>query len=469
MEEDAYYISSMALDAYDSTILCGIHGFLGKETETPFPIIKSRVVTNLGYLTRKEVIDKNAKLLEPTSYIDTYFTESVYDDNTELAYIKAYIQALRTISDMSAVHRLLYHGEPLLHKIMRNKGTKRIRSNRKEIDKLYKLVDDNNIKLIFAIDINAAPRKGVKNSVLSGSALLMRAATIRELCYESTEVPFNVSPTTVISQVDGYWKSNIDIPPLLGFKETVYYTRDIANTPSEYYMVNRGKDFINIGRKAEFCGYSYVKLTKPSTTLSYVRELVSKFAPKEPTLVALRVDTIRVNPGLILADLMRFGNSSIHVDRELGTITTMHDKLLATYALEPAMTLKGLDILNHLKNVLKLYQGDDYNKANYKIISTEDITDQFVAENDKGVKIPTPELKDSKGFMKIKVNKKRRHLMLGSELLERNMLVKMIKQNLKVVYVVFKVTGEEVPRIAYVVSTTEGTGIYNNWYVSVII
>ena len=104
----------------------------------------------------------------------------------------------------------------------------------------------------------------------------------------------------------------------------------------------------------------------------------------------------------------------------------------------------------------------------YSIVSRFDITDQFV--DSSGVKpIPTQLLKDMQGAIKVDIGTGKRLLQIDSEIPSKNALTKLIKKNLKLTFIRFKVEKNGLDRAATIVECDEGTAIFNNWHLSIFL
>jgi len=439
-----------------NNIRYGCHGYSGTVTDDIVPTVRSRIQTNLGYLTRKEATVKKALNIASDFHADLWGSVPILEgDNVLTLKVKLLKRILSQLSQFFPLDIICYYDIPDMVRNLDNPRSKRLRLNKELWSEIADLLDKTKIKMV-----NVRVSKGQPALVLTERA---SEVSMLRSCLVGDDGVVSHNFKKYECEPKEYWTTSTPIPDLLSFKEMLMYTnqerRDVI------YMVNRGDDLYNIGKTSADCGYMVVR-PKKSVDISWLNKVVdiadavTTDIGYEFAFTAINIASIRSEPKTTLKDMERFGEASLYHKEDKHQFFSIAGKQVLTYSTNTSMMTFGLQFLQHLEDILRMHLKLSYlARRTLKVESPMDIT-RFFVEDGK----PTEDLKNANHFIDIPLGGKVYPVTLDSELPSRNMLVRLCKKNLKVWLYPFKVQGQSM-RYAYVCDSDEGSSVSSNWYI----
>jgi len=440
-----------------NTIRYGCHGYSGSVSDDIVPTVRSRVQTDLGYLTRKESVDKKAQNVASEYHADLWGSIPILDgDNVLTLKVKLLKRVLSQVDQFFKPEIKCYFDIPDMVRNLDNPRSKRLRLNKELWAEIADFLDKTKIKMI-----NVRGAKGQPALTLTERA--SELSMLRSSLNNSDGVVSHNYKKYECDPKD-YWTTRDPVPDILSFKEMLTYVNQ--ERTDVIYMVNRGDDLYNIGKASSDCGYMVVR-PKKSTDLTWLNKVVDVAEDAMADIGydfafnAINIANLRSEPKTTLKDIERFGESSIWHKEDKHQFFSIAGKQVLTYSTNTSMMTFGLKFLQNLEDILRMHLKLSYlAKRTLKVESGIDIT-RFFVEDGK----PTEDLKNANHFLELPLGGKVYPVTLNSELPSRNTLVRLCKKNLKVWMYPFKVQGQS-QRYAYICDTDEGSSVSCNWYIS---
>ena len=455
---------------------CGIHGYIYTTLESKKGSGQpDHVMTDKGYIrkpTYAEMHPKDAPIkVTPLAYIDGYSSYSVMSTNNaaELAAVLKTLKHLFVnqpdVTQILVLTDSMYTINSCNDWIAKYKARGWVKkdgssisniSELKELDEILCALAERNVSLV--IDYIEGHAGFIGNHIADMLANVgSNGSRIGRL-------------GTLIDTVDadGYWKPDNERHPFLSARKVYFNTLKDSHTPGIYFMGDHGKEDDQAGKKIPDSGFSYVEIAEPEKTIEIVRNVQSRVAGEQDSIVYARMDYL-FNP-LVNKFIKSYGDLALAQTSSLRHDLYGVDDEPATREFKPPrIASRSIDALNAIADTLKWFCDGSPN-----FVGTE-ITDILYEKNDDPKKGLTYKLRPEfiVGYAALPVqvsydrnnkdSKEKIILSLGIDMPDRNAL-KRLEAYKPIVNVVTWMESDKAFRYAVVITTANDKGIWCGCY-----
>lgn len=418
------------------------------------------IVTDKGYINKKNVSEHEATIVRPINYIDGFGSIGTYSTNNTAELLAASnamftaskydIKKLSLFTDSKYVVDGINKWLPNWKKNNWYKSDGTEVSNKSEwlqVDEQFNKLTSKNIE----VDV-----KWIKaHNGHVGNELADRYATLGV---------YNAMSDKVRSETDslpaaGYWNPQTDRHPFLFNKKAYFLTKENSNSPGVYYLGDHGKDDDTMGMLQTDGSISYVELNNPSNLIEEAIKIQRFFSPGTDIITYIHLD--KLFNGSVARDIERFGHGCLYRGNKHRIDLNFSDGDPVTRGLvPPRLAMRTINRINELCGILQAH------KLNENHFTTTDITDCFYTLNKKNENILREEIISStdKITSNIKYNGSVDYTLsvfFGSDMPSRNVMKKIEKKNPKV-KILTMMDSENSFRYFTVISVDDGIGIWSS-------
>lgn len=459
----------------------GAHGYIYETSKpTKGTGLSTHVLTDFGYIpvSVKDIGDK--QIVKPISYLDYVASSDIIGTNNAAEVDALYYVLERLIQEPITDIKVFTDSEYLRRGIdewmqiwvlndWRTGDGNQIK-NIQSWQRLQKMLADLKVKNIaFSI-------KWVKgHSDNFGNTIADKHASIGVNISMSGEKRSYLT----LSDATGYWKSDIIRHPFLNFKRMYFNSSPEYNVDGHYYIAEPGGDDYIVGKKMPETSYAVVRLKEKDHVIETVKERQFDISNSVNSVIMMRLDKL-YSPE-VYPYVHCYGRHALsHNNRGLLNIDFVDHKPI-TVEINPAgLSLRAVESFAHLDELLERFQNsDDHECWKHNVgFQTHDITSYFFTVEQKKKKnedITSFILKSEIGvgikdlMVEVSINHKDSQqsikipLVFGSDILPRNNIKRLENLSPKISLITWK-ESEGVVRYATVVETTDGIGIWSNFY-----
>lgn len=467
----------------------GIHGYIYNEEESnkSVPGVE-QLITNIGYIPKDFVSEKEFIKVTPTHYIDGYGSLSGENTNN-VAELCAAINALQYAGDYELKHVKIFTDSKYVclgfteyvGSWIENGWKKRDGNEPANISYWKNLIAERDKLAHRGIVVTIEWVKGhveknddnSKHPYCLGNVFADKLATIGTQAAAIGRYETNIN--TCIA--DSYWKSNIVKHPFISNKRLYFNTIKEFVRSGEYYLGEHGKDDDLFGKKISDGAYSVVRLKEPDKMIEYIREQQIDISNNADAIIMVRLDQLFKQS--TYDDIEKYGNLAFRRRNKYRLdIDCLDNEPLTREFNPPKLAIRAVEAISDIADKL-----DEFKNNNEKITSTditEVIYDIESKTTKKGITTITYKLKPflNVGFASLPISANYKHgeeikqadiiLTLGIDLVDRNTLKRLDSSKPKINLITWN-ESEEVFRYAVVIQTEQGDegiwcGYYSNFY-----
>lgn len=454
----------------------GVHGYIfnnntfgKKDGNRP----NKSIITNIGYL-EDEVIAKYEGAYEtvvPDFFIDAYYSFDGISTNN-VGELNAFICSVGNIleyldnEDAVNIKHIIFKTDSMylinvLNIIEKNPDWKS--QERPNMDKLYML--EALVKRLLELDISYKIIKVAGHSTSLGNHLADRLA----LLGRTQSARLTVENSFKLTPAKKYWNPDIVKHPFLAYKQ-LFFTNSIRqnNTENIFAVMNYKKE-VEPGKKTHEACFGLIIL---NDKIDIIENAIESYQKNYKTMSVLSSLDI---PKLFSTFTTRyhnlFGPDVFMYNRKKGMLSTLEDENNdVVYEIRPnGLANKALEKLLELYKIIVEYRKLD---TNTPVRTYIDITDKIYGNDAKGkpcVLIPngvnnlnfTIEFEDKNILIPLE---------LGRDILDRNSLKKMEKDNVSVTLVLHKVSPTFLTYYTIIdLKSTNDISLWHNFYTNNIL
>lgn len=279
-----------------------------------------------------------------------------------------------------------------------------------------------------------------------------------------------------------YWKKKVDRNPLLNYRRMYFNSVSRFNTPGKYFQGEPGfADENQFGKKSPDTSYSIVELHTPDHVIELIKKRQFDVANEFNTVMLMHMDEIFSEASYPY--IVEHGEPAIleHGHKSNINLYSLTKKPLTEERSPAGLTLRAIEASAYLEDLLERFkqwkEGCADTKTLYSGLQVHEITDVFY-ETIEGKKKNSPQINQLKseyvvGFSHLKVSVNVMcgenatplavPLILGTDLPSRNNL-KRLENDSPAVFLLTWKESEQSLRYACVVSTSQGLGIWSNFF-----
>lgn len=287
-------------------------------------------------------------------------------------------------------------------------------------------------------------------------------------------------PQYITSSTTKYWKPDVYRHPLLGFKRVLFNTVPKYNTDNTLFAMNHKKDE-PINRKSATISYSVLKLPEIDSVLKTLMEFRYDLGSQYNTISIVDLDKLykphvykRIQEHGKLVFKPDNGNTIEYINNDvLGD--NVKNTIICTDIKQPAQAIEIIEKTAFMYDILNgLESGGDISLP----YDTEviDITEYFYTTDRKGKTILRPELDTASKKVVLKLKSSLVDsgitciikLLLGKDILTRNSLKKIERDNPKISICLMKIA-ENALEYCTAVKTDNGSGVFIGYYTNTVL
>lgn len=479
-------LGSQGPTGYSGYIGWGAHGYIFELNKVPSKetIVENHYVTNKGYVRAgdfKSTINKTTAIaVEPIKYLDFYGSSSSMATNN-VAEIIAFCYSLEHLTAQG-------------------------------VDTFIVLTDSQYLKRGISEWCSTWERNGWKREglMIPNHELWMRTYTLYKSILAKggsvviewvkghddifgnvhadvlAGVAANYSINKVIkneftvTDVKGYWKSEVDRHPFINHKTIYFNTVKDYNTPGCYFQADGAAIDLTIGKRMPETSLSVIQLKEPDVAIETVKERQYRIAKESNAIVMLKLD--RLYSKDIYSNVINHGIHCLNPSKGNMNISWFDKKPITIEQNPTRLSIRAIEAFNLLEELLGKFC--DLRKTGFLQpgdaiqMNAHDITNFFYDVQEKGGKHETslkyilkPEF--VVGFTNTKVTVTEPYegkdcvvnvpLILGLDLIPRNNLKKLENLNPKIHLITWRESKNSL-RYATVIDCDDAIGIWSNFY-----
>ncbi len=454
----------------------GVHGYLyTTEPATRGPGLATHMITGSGYVSATPEAKKAFSAVQPIHYFDFFGSSTALGTNNSVE-IDALYHALDHLQVLEFSKITVYTDSEYLRRGMEEfvdqwqaSGWKKADGsdvqnvfNWKRLLQTIKTYRDKNIE----IDINWV--KGHNGIFGNHHADLLATVGVMYSISGISRAEFKVS------DAQGYWKSEIERHPFMGFKRLYFNSSPQFNVPGQYLMAEPGHEDHLIGKKYPETSYAIIRMNEIDPIIELVKKKQFDLSNAINSVVMMRLD--RVFSSHVYPYLLDHGEFALFPSKkDVMSLNFLDDKPITNEQNPAGLSLRAVETFDFLELLLNQFLTGE---ENIKDFASFDITDNFYNKEQKKKKDEIIDVYTLKADIKpglknvpIKLNVPvagKEHsvvipLLLGGDILPRNNLKKLEEMQPTISLITWS-TSSHAFKYACVIKTNSGIGIWSNYY-----
>ena len=290
-------------------------------------------------------------------------------------------------------------------------------------------------------------------------------------------------PTTkvTLSEPKGYWKSEVEVHPMIGFKR-LYFNSCLTNDVRMQYLVaDPGPQVPEdlFGKRLPETSFSIVKFKKDNDTtniLEDVKKYQSELVDNYPDIFSVKLDVLFHRD--VYPYIRDHGVCALTLKNKTRTLLTLDKAKITSNHQGNGLTIRALAQFSLLKELLDIYEGTTASSITPSVVQFHDITSLFYEKIDVKGTVKTqlrPEYVVGFRAMKLDIalnlDGESKTIpvpyVLGSDILGRNHLKRLESYQPIIKLVTWMVT-DKTMRYATFIETEDAVGVWSNYHASVI-
>lgn len=278
------------------------------------------------------------------------------------------------------------------------------------------------------------------------------------------------------SPVQGYWKSEVDLHPLISLKRIYFNTDREFHTPGTYYQTGYSDTKHITGKRTPDAVFSVVSLNEPDDVVETVLARQHSQESEFNKIVFIKLDRLRDQN--VFKFLKHHGGFSLMRDRCNENLNFMDRKPVTMEVKAGELPLRSVEVLNHLEEILGKFMAQypetgtiDPGAVEYKL---HNVTDHFYDNGEKKHgKVVTPirllkkvfgvGVRDTKIGLDIDGKVWDLPLVFMDDMPGRNAM-KNLEEKLPEVFLITWKESPKLLRYCTVIQTQDAVGIWSNYF-----